>query len=97
MKEAQITKNQQMQNLLRLERIMTFILRIHPDFPWLQKRTQQELVFIRILVQRSLEQDLQSTDDQCVPGQLPFYNRVCQPNLIKWGKVNGVDMQLVPT
>ena len=34
----------------------------------------------------------QSTDDQCVPGQLPFYNRVSQPDFVKWGKVNGVDI-----
>ena len=34
----------------------------------------------------------QSTDDQCVPVQLPFYNRVSQPDLVKWGKVNGVDI-----
>ena len=34
----------------------------------------------------------QSTDDQCAPGQLPFYNRVSQPDLVKWGKVNGVDI-----
>ena len=34
----------------------------------------------------------QSTDDQCVPGQLPFYNRVSQSDLVKWGKVNGVDI-----
>ena len=34
----------------------------------------------------------QSTDDQCVPGQLPFYNRVSQLDLVKWGKVNGADI-----
>ena len=34
----------------------------------------------------------QSKDDQCVPGKLPFYNRVNQPDLVKWGKVNGVDI-----
>ena len=28
------------------------------DYPWLQNRTQHELVYIRILVQSSLEQDL---------------------------------------
>ena len=28
----------------------------------------------------------QSTDDQCVPVQLPLYNRVSQPDLVKWGK-----------
>ena len=27
----------------------------------------------------------QSTDDQCVPGQLQFCNRVSQPDLVKWG------------
>ena len=34
----------------------------------------------------------QSMDDQCVPGQLPLCNRVSQPDLVKWGKVNGVDI-----
>ena len=34
----------------------------------------------------------QSLNDQCAPGQLPFYNRVSQPDLVKWGKVNGVDI-----
>ena len=32
----------------------------------------------------------QSTDDQCVPRQLPLYSKVSQPDLVKWGKVNGV-------
>ena len=27
-----------------------------------------------------------------LPGQLPFYNRVSQPDLVKWGKVNGVNI-----
>ena len=31
-------------------------------------------------------------DDQCVPGQLPFYDRVSQLDLVKWGKINGVDI-----
>ena len=34
----------------------------------------------------------QSTDDQCVPRQLPFCNRVSQSDLVKWGKINGVDI-----
>ena len=58
---ARMTKDQKTWNLVQLERIITFIPRIHPDYSWLQKRTQQELVFIRILVQRSLEQDLSIT------------------------------------
>ena len=32
----------------------------------------------------------QSTGDQCVPAKLPFCNRVNQPDLVKWGKGNGV-------
>ena len=45
-------------NLLRLERIITLILRIDTDYPWSQTRAQQEVVFIKILVQMILEQDL---------------------------------------
>ena len=82
-----------MRNLLRLERIITFILRIHPDYLWLQKENTARISFYQNTSSEEFGTGSlcnQSTDDQCVPGKLPFYNRVNQPDLVKWGKGNGV-------